>query len=460
MKFGQKAILLFITVFFAGACIISALYLAKSNELNNQSVISNSAIELNIIRDSVQKRLNSVSQYYHQFTSENIGMYIKPYGEYYNSQGVYLQIGNGFDVLYSSLGVPVTMDNNATHIFFEYAENRYFACRDDLPLDDGQSFEIILVRDVQSLVKYGHSMLWFSIYVNIISVLIIGCLMYFLIRHLTKPLHDLSGTAQQLADGHYSERAHVNTNDEIGQFADTFNVMADSVERHIHEMDELVKDRQRFTDHLAHEIRTPITAMIGYSQVLLHAKATEEDKQRAAEYIGQQSLRLKMLSEKLLNLSRLQYDTIELTKVNIRDVVGAAIGTLNAQLVAKNIHVKEVVPDIEISGDSVLLETLFQNLIENAIHASSPGQEIVISGKANGGHLLVSVQDHGIGIAAENLERITEPFMRVDAAKSRLHGGVGIGLALCKKISEIHHATLRITSAPGCGTTVELDFTI
>lgn len=112
-----------------------------------------------------------------------------------------------------------------------------------------------------------------------------------------------------------------------------------------------------------------------------------------------------------------------------------------------------------VMGDVTLLETLFQNIIENAIHASPYGGEICIDVKENQNGVSVRIQDHGIGIAEEHIGKITEPFMRVDKARSRQHSGAGIGLALCAKICELHHAALSVESEVGAGTAITIDFT-
>lgn len=192
---------------------------------------------------------------------------------------------------------------------------------------------------------------------------------------------------------------------------------------------------------------------------MLHAKATEADKQRAGEYIQEQSMRLKVLSEKLLNLSRLQYDTVELHPVAVMQPVHAALKTLQMESNAKNIRFSLEESKCAVMGDVTLLETLFQNLMENAIHASSYGGEISIGVEQKQDNVSVRIQDHGIGIAEEHIDKITEPFMRVDKARSRRHGGAGIGLALCTKICELHHAILSVESELGVGTTITIDFT-
>lgn len=460
MKLRQKATILFVSVFLMGILGISLAYLHRSKIMNEQLALTSTQNETDIIRASVYARLDDVSGYYNQFNASNIGMYLKPYGEYYVRQGVYLQLWRGSELLYSSFAGVMPDITTEDAAFFTLDGVCYLACRESIVLDDGQTFDLLMIRDIQYLTEYQNTLLRFSIMIAALSTIAIGFLSFVLLRRLTKPLADLGKAAQRIAGGEYKERVRVSTKDEVGQFAETFNTMAESVEGQIREMDALVQDHQQFVDHLAHEIRTPITAMIGYSQILMHAKATDVDRQKAAEYIGQQSMRLKLLSEKLLNLSRLKYDAAELSPVSLPPILHAAASTLQSLAMAKELSIKICVPDVVVLGDAVLLETLFQNLLENAIHASEEGQEIEATGAASDGILHMEIIDRGIGIDEENLQRIIEPFTRVDAARSRQHGGVGIGLALCKRICELHHTTLSIASIQGQGTTVKVDLTI
>lgn len=460
MNFRQKAALSFVVIFFVGVLSLSTAYLYKSDELNEQFAQVNCKNELRILSASLYTRLNAVAQYYQTFNEHNIGMYVEPYSAYYSGQEVYLQLMRGQEVLYNDFFQTIILNDAKDCAFLDTDQGLFLACQDKIVLSDGQAFELTALWNMDYLRAYRNKLLWFSVAVGILSTLMIGMVGYYLLYRLTKPLRDLGDSARRIAEGNYHERVAITSKDEIGQFARTFNIMADSVERKIYDMDDWVKERQRSLDHLSHEIRTPITAMIGYSQVLMHAKATDEDKQKAVEYIGQQSMRLKLLSEKLMHLSRLQYDEAELLPVKIRDVLCETHKTLLSLLNAKNVRLQIVLPDIQVMGDAVLLETLFQNLIENAIYASNQDQEIEVIGAVEEGFLKVSVQDYGIGIEEQDLESITEPFVRIDAARSGQHGGAGIGLALCKRICDLHQSPLRIASIPKVGTTVSVYFTI
>ena len=477
MSFRQKATLLLVSVSLVCALVISAAYLQRSAAMNVEFALSGSRSTFSIIHASVSSRLNTVSGYYSTFNAQNVGMYLSQYRDIFTPLGVFVQLNKGREVLYSTFANPSAAEPSPDEpLFFTYDGIDYLAIRRPINLSDGQTYEFTVYWNVRHLRTFRNAMLRFSAVVCALSILVIGLIGLILMRRLTKPFHALGDAARQFAEGDYKERVSVQSKDEIGRFARTFNLMADAIERQIHEMDDLVHDREQFIDHLSHEIRTPITAMIGYSQVLTHTKATEADKRKAVEYIGQQSARLKLLSEKLLTLSRLRYDKAELKPVQLSGVIRAALETLHGQLRSKNIHIVNYmenhidnhienhivnnIPDIQVMGDAVLLETLFQNLIENAIHASAQDGRIEISGAVHDKSLEVTIRDYGIGISEENLGKITEPFMRVDAARSRKHGGVGIGLALCKRICDIHRTALVITSALGQGTKIKIDFTI
>lgn len=250
------------------------------------------------------------------------------------------KLSQGSEFFITSFFEPVSALEFEEYTTWYTQGQRYLAYQEIMELSDGQAFDLMIIRNIQYLGEYQKELMRFSVLIVVLSTLIISLLGFVLFRHLTRPFQELEAGARRIASGEYTERVIVNTKDEIGSFANTFNSMADSIEKQIKEMDELVADRQRFIDHVAHEIRTPITAMIGFSEVMLHAKATETDKQRAAEYIGEQSTRLKLLSEKLLNLSRLKYDKVEFGSVNILAVINAAEETLHSSLNTKDIRLK------------------------------------------------------------------------------------------------------------------------
>ena len=457
MKLWQKAAFLFIGVFLAGVVVISSVYLQKSRLLDEQIAMTVVKNEFDMIKASLDPRLSEVSNYYEEFNEENIKLFIDFYGDYYQAQKTYIQINSGNDCLYTSFSWPVQIESGGP--FFILDGEHYVIYQGEITFPNQQPLMMTVLHNMEYIAAAEKSMIRFSVAANLIVTSLIALIGFVMFNRLTKPLRDFSVAADRIASGELQERVPISSDDEIGQFAASFNQMAESVERHMKEKDEMLTERQQFIDHLAHEIRTPITAIIGYSQVMLHVKATEADKQRAGEYIQEQSMRLKALSEKLLNLSRLQYDTVELHTVSVMQPIHSALRTLQMELNTKNIRLSLDESKCVIMGDITLLETLFQNIIENAIHASHYGGEIRIKVQQNQNSTAVRVEDNGIGIAEEHICKITEPFMRVDKARSRQHGGAGIGLALCAKICELHHAVLSVESEVGAGTAITIDFT-
>lgn len=450
MKLWQKAAFLFIGVFLAGVVAISSVYLQKSRLLDEQIAMTVVRNEFNMIKASLDPRLSDGSNYYEEFNEENIRLFVEFYGEYYQAQKTYIQINSGSDCLYTSYSWPVQVESGGS--FFIIDGEHYVIYQEELAFPDKQPLTLMVLHNMEYITSAEKSMRRFSVIVNFGVTSLIALIGFAMFNRLTKPLRDFSAAADRIASGELQERVAIVSDDEIGQFAASFNQMAESVEQHMREKDVMLSERQQFIDHLAHEIRTPITAIIGYSQVMLHVKATETDKQRAGEYIREQSMRLKVLS-------RLQYDKVELHPVAVMQPVHSALKTLQMESNAKDIRFSLEESKCVIMGDVTLLETLFQNIIENAIHASSYGGEIRIRVQENQGSTTVRIEDSGIGIAEEHIAKITEPFMRVDKARSRQHGGAGIGLALCAKICELHHAALSVESRVGTGTAIIIDFT-
>jgi len=128
-------------------------------------------------------------------------------------------------------------------------------------------------------------------------------------------------------------------------------------------------------------------------------------------------------------------------------------------MASKHITINRDISDVNIIGDDILLESLIQNLIENATKYSDYGGEISIKAYTENGDSVVVISDCGKGIEASKIAKITEPFYRVEKSRSRADGGAGLGLALCSRICEIHNARLIIESKPGAGTKISVYFT-
>ena len=215
-----------------------------------------------------------------------------------------------------------------------------------------------------------------------------------------------------------------------------------------------LSDRQsRFVADLTHELKTPLTSMIGYADLLRGGELPPENQRRAADAIYHESTRLESLSQQLLSLQDLRQEALTLTAVP----VAAAFEDVARSLPDCPVTLERTCPaDAAVRADRVLLADLLHNLVLNAAHACAPGSTVTLRCLPAGEHWRLEVADTGCGIPPEALPHLTEPFYRVDKARARANGGSGVGLALCADIAAAFGTKLEFTSTVGQGTTVAL----
>lgn len=213
-----------------------------------------------------------------------------------------------------------------------------------------------------------------------------------------------------------------------------------------------LNDRQsRFVADLTHELKTPLTSMIGYADLLRSAPLDESRRRAAADAIYHESTRLESLSQQLLALQGLQTDGVTLGSVPVAVVFADVARSLpDAALDC------DAPAGAAVRADRVLLADLLRNLVLNALHAEPKDGTVHLTCAEAGGQWRLTVRDNGCGIPAGALPHLTEPFYRVDKARARANGGSGVGLALCAEIAAAFGTKLEFESTPGEGTTVAI----
>lgn len=275
---------------------------------------------------------------------------------------------------------------------------------------------------------------------------------------ILKPFYYLKETANIIACGDYSRRLRIRSRDEIGEVSESFNRMAERVEEHIRKLTMLNEQQTQMIGNMAHELKTPMTAISGYSETLLTVKLSPERREQALNYIRSECLRLSRLSAKLLELTGLYHADGEPAKTRFpaKQLLETLQMTLRERLAEKELRLEcESAPDgLFVEGDWDLLVSMLTNLLDNACKASREGGRIFLSVTPEG----FSVRDEGEGIAKEDLPHVTEAFYMADKSRARRQGGAGLGLSLCAQIAKLHGAALAIESAPGRGTTVRIRY--
>lgn len=272
--------------------------------------------------------------------------------------------------------------------------------------------------------------------------------------YLTAPIRQLSRSTRQIAGGNYSVRANVRAGDEIGILAAQFNHMAQELERHIASLELATQQQKDFTASFAHELKTPLTSIIGYADTLRSRRLPEEQQFEAANFIFSEGRRLETMSHSLLRLFSLENESPKMAAFSARALAKAVEESVAYPLKQRHLVLEVNVEDRLVVGEKSLLLLLLYNLIDNARKASEPGSKItLLGGKVKDGYCF-AVKDRGRGIPKEAIARITEPFYMVDKSRSRAEGGAGLGLALCQKIAQLHDTELHYESTVGRGTVV------
>lgn len=289
-----------------------------------------------------------------------------------------------------------------------------------------------------------------DIAVILISSISICCLTIF----LTKPIIKLNEMSKKITKGFYNERINIKSNDEIGELAKSFNRMIETIENKINELELSVKQKEEFITNFTHELKNPMTSIIGYADLLKSGKYDKETNIKSANYIFNEAKRLEILAHKLMDLMEISNENIKLEPLNAVSFMNNLYKDINESL--GDIKLKLELENGNIIADKVLLDDCLRNLIDNSKKAKPKDKFIRIIGKNEGNKYKISVEDKGSGIPKEDLPRVLESFYMVDKARAREKGRNGIGLSICEKIAKVHNSKLIIESELNKGTCVSL----
>ena len=295
---------------------------------------------------------------------------------------------------------------------------------------------------------------WYGIVVICISA-VSGLLLFVLTRKMTDPLNRLANVADEIALGNYGKKAAITSSDyEISVLSESVNAMSSAIEQKITEIRDELEKRNIFVADFTHEMKTPMTAIMGYAQMLRFYDLDKTERDQAAESIYNEAKRLEKLSLQLLELYVYQNEVVDIEKLDLGEIGEQLKATLKFLSEKYEVQYSIDFEEATVSVNQVLLLSLLYNLADNAFKASNPGTSIRLYSKATSDTVQIVVEDEGRGIAKENLKRLTEPFYREDKSRSRKLGGAGLGLALCKEIARIHGTELVFESEKGKGTRV------
>ncbi len=223
----------------------------------------------------------------------------------------------------------------------------------------------------------------------------------------------------------------------------------------------LDKQKKQFTANVSHELKTPLTSIAGYAELIETGMAKPEDIKPFAGVIRKQALRLVNLSEDIIQLSQLEEsddEDMSFESVNLYEIAQRCVEALNINAINKGVMLNLTGEECYIRGKAQLVEELVYNLCDNAIRYNKENGNVTVTVNPLEKGASVSVKDTGIGIPKKYQERIFERFFRVDKSRSKATGGTGLGLAIVKHITQLHDAKLEISSEEGKGTEIIVTF--
>lgn len=290
----------------------------------------------------------------------------------------------------------------------------------------------------------------------IIAMLVGAVMVYFSCRRISKPLMEMNNAAKIIAGGNFEKRIEIESEDEVGQLAASFNNMAESLFEH-------EKVRRDFIANVSHDLRSPLTSIQGFLNAILDGTIPSEKEEHYLNIVLDETKRLTKLTNDIVDLSRAESSSIalELQEFDINELIRDTLDSLEQRISKKVIDASVVFEEdfTMVIADPDKIQRVFYNLIDNAIKFTNEYGKIEIETtiKSND-KVFVYVRDNGKGISDVDQRHIFDRFFKADASRGEDKKGGGLGLAIAKEFIKVHNETISVNSSQGKGT--EFMFTL
>ena len=456
LKTFLSTYILFLCILFSSLGIVS-VYMTNSqmNMLKDRSAREYQTISASLARDiSVLygRRAMDISDL--SFT-ESVDSIVTSYANYYRSYKIDIAV---VDLLLQD--DDEKPDAEADISYVKQERKHYIYITAILP-EPFMFYRLDYYSDITESIWDMQSIQSILLLMCIVFSIITAPALYYILIRIFKPLDIVANASRKIAGGQYNERIDIKGKNELFSMAVDFNRMVDEVEKHMRMLEEEAIGKQQFIDNFSHEIRTPLTSIYGYAEYIQKAPLDEDEIIESAQFIMDEANHMKKMANSLLELATLRNYTPLKSGISIQCLFDDIILTLKKTLHEEGVRLICSSDIDKFEGQEDLIKSLLLNLCLNAIKSCGPNSGAVcLEAKKLNNSIVLSVTDNGCGVSDTDIEKITEPFYRVDKARSREHGSAGLGLALCKQIAEAHGAPMTIESSIGIGTTVKIIFTI
>ncbi|MBU3127528.1 HAMP domain-containing sensor histidine kinase [Clostridium tagluense] len=487
MSIKRKFIIGFLVIFYIGYNTMS-FFMNKLIVENNKEIISKELV-------TFEKDLNTYLRQY--FELKNKDMYSNNFNNSSNgiASDLSIKVGNRI-MIYSYEGKFLVDSANANGkvLNYEDSDNKNNYSDEDLKIsiNNKSAFTIVPVKDkylvvfscpiinnkksigiVRSVMDYSEI---FSSSKNLLKLtntfvlLVFGVIFLFVVLVATKitiPILKLSKVIKEVAKGNFEEDINITSKDEIEELSLNFNKMKNRIKNQIetieNDRDDLRKiagHRKVFFDNITHEMKTPLTIISGYCQILV--KQDFKDKEfarKSMKKINDESERMHNMVIELLEISKVESNLISYIEeeVNVSQILGVACNDMKIRANKYEIHIEKVIDkEVIVLGNPNEIRRVIINIIDNSIKYGNVNSTINVKLSKENGNCNIIIKDKGQGIPSNKLEMIFEPFYRVDKQISREAGSSGLGLSIVKKIIDKHNGSIKIISEKGKGTEVHI----
>ena len=440
MKYGMK---IFITTFIL---VICSIYI-----IGTLMIYNNYKTDMN---NQIDKNLFQINNIYNNFNLYNNSEKLSAVANLYVKDKTYIKIYSNNELLFSNINdIPSDIEKN----LLVNNENKLKTFISEKKIYTGlvyNNIKILTVNDITNIYDSIEKQRKFFFALSIIFSIGIAFSLYIIITVLTRKITALNNIASEIEKGNYSIKVKSFGNDEIGKLAKTFNSMSDSIEYNVNKIKKIANDREIFINNLTHEIRTPLTSIIGFSSLLINT--SNFDKNKMNEYLNkihEEGIYIKNITDKLIELILLNQQG-KLKKQNLSEVLTNIVK-----------EVKDIFPDVRIETnicenifatfDATLLKSLVFNLVKNSIVAYREEDckyiKVILKPK------YIQIIDKGKGIPEEDIEKIKQPFYTINQDRNRDISGMGLGIPLCNKIVDFFQWSLSISSKVNVGTEITIN---
>lgn len=311
---------------------------------------------------------------------------------------------------------------------------------------------ILLVRiNVINLVKISRSEPMLPIFVLLVISVLVGTVVSFIISRIPlKPIRQVIDATNRLAEGDFTVRLHLAGPSSFQELASSFNRMAE-------ELGGIEMLRTDFVDNFSHEFKTPIVSIKGFAEELMHDDLTKEQRNEYLDIIISESTRLSALATNVLNLSRVEKQSIltNRARFDLSEQVRRCVLLFENKWEQRRLNLTVEIDEISLLGDEELLSQVWLNLIDNAVKFTPEGGSVEIRLARQEGSARFVIRDDGYGISEEAQKHIFDKFYQGDA--SRAVSGNGLGLSIAKRVVALHGGTIACESQEGAGTTFTVE---